>query len=306
MDESESSARPDESASAARPDESEPSTVALPDGRVLSYATCGDPEGEPVFCFHGVVGSRLTWSLCDEVATERGIRVVAPDRPGFGASDFQRGRRLLDWPADVAALADHLGVDSFGVAGFSGGGPHAMACAHELPGRVRGVSLVSTVTPPETRDRADPFNESVLAATRFVPGFSRAAFATAAWLAKHDRERLRASLRASAAPPDRALIDGPVGDLLVADVAEGFRRGSRGPAHDLPMVGNDWGFDVGAVDVPVTLRHGRADGTVGIELARAFADLLPAADLYVTDEAHYSTYVGGREAVLAGALSEPL
>ncbi|WP_436928557.1 alpha/beta fold hydrolase [Halosimplex halobium] len=279
----------------------EPSTIELPDGRTLAYAEYGDPEGTPVFAFHGVIGSRLMWSLCDEAARERNIRLVAPDRPGFGASAFQRNRRLLDWPTDVCALADSLGVDRFGAVGFSGGGPHAMACAHAVPDRVRGVSLVSTVTPPETRDRADPFNEAVLSATRFVPGFSQAAFASSAWLAENARSQFRTALKAGSPPEDRAVFDSPAGETLFADGVEAFRNGARGPAHDLPLVGNDWGFDVRECRVPVDLWHGRADATVGPDLARAFGDLLPEADLYLGDGAHYSTYVDNRGALLDAA-----
>jgi len=281
----------------------EPSTVELPDGRDLSYAEYGDPAGRPVFAFHGVIGSRLLWSLCDDAATDRGIRVVAPDRPGFGASEFQRGRTLLDWPADVCALADHLDIDRFGVVGFSGGGPHAVACAHAVPGRVRGVSLVSTVTPPETREHADPFNESVLQATKSVPGFSEAAFASSAWLAENFRPWFEASLVASAAPPDRELFDGPAGETLLADGAEGFRNGPRGSACDLPLVGSDWGFDPRELSHRVDMYHGRADETVNPDLARAFGDLLPEVDLYLTDDAHYSTLVANRGEILESALT---
>ncbi|WP_459193119.1 alpha/beta fold hydrolase [Halosimplex sp. J119] len=279
----------------------EPSTIELSDGRALSYAEYGDPGGTPVCCFHGVIGSRLMWSLCDEEAAERGIRVIAPDRPGFGGSDFQTGRCLLDWPPDVCALADHLDVGRFGVVGFSGGGPHAMACAHAVPERIRGVSLVSTVTPPSTRGSADPFNEAVLSATRFVPGFSQAAFASSAWLAANAWPQFKTALQAGSPPEDRAVFDGPAGETLFDDGAEAFRNGSRGPAHDLPLVGNDWGFDPGECTLPVDLWHGRADRTVGVDLARAFGDLLPEADLYLSDDAHYSTYVNNRGAIVEAA-----
>ena len=281
----------------------EPSTIELPDGRTLSYAEYGDPEGRPVFAFHGVVGSRLLWSLYDEAARERGVRIVAPDRPGFGASDFQGGRRLLDWPGDVSTLADELGIERFGVVGFSGGGPHALACAHAVSERVRGVSLVSTVTPPDTRTDANPLNEAVLSATRFVPGFSQAAFASSAWLAENAWPGFRAALVGSAAPADRDLFEGPAGETLFADGAEAFRQGSRGPAHDLPLVGNDWGFDPAEVAGPVALWHGTGDTTVSPDLARALGDLLPAADLYLTDDAHYSALVSNREAVLDAAVA---
>lgn len=284
-------------------DQSDPSTVTLPDGRTLSFAEYGDPDGTPVFAFHGVVGSRLLWSLCDDVATDHGIRLVAPDRPGFGGSDFQRGRDLLDWPSDVSTLADHLDIQRFGVVGFSGGGPHALACAHRLSARVRAVSLVSTVTPPETRDRADPFNEAVLEATKSVPGFSEAAFAQSAWLADNARPWFAASLVTGSPPQDRAVFDGPAGDTLVADAGEGYRSGSRGSAHDLPLVGSDWGFDPADLSQQVDMYHGRADETVNPDLARAFGDLLADVDLYLTADAHYSTYVENRGAILESAVA---
>jgi len=283
--------------------ESDPSTVALTDGRRLSFAEYGDPNGTPVFAFHGVIGSRLFWSLCDDDAAKRGIRLVAPERPGFGYSDFQRDRDLLDWPADVRALADHLDVERFGVVGFSGGGPHALACAHLLPARVRGVSLVSTVTPPETREHADPFNEAVLDATKSVPGFSEAAFAQSAWLADTARPWFEASLVGTSAAPDRVVFDGPAGEVLFEDAAEGFRNGSRGSAHDLPLVGSDWGFDPADLSREVDMYHGRADETVNPDLARAFGDRLSDVDLYLGDDAHYSTYVNNRGAILESALA---
>lgn len=280
-----------------------PSTVEL-DGRRLAYAEYGDPGGRPVFAFHGVLGSRLTWSVWDESARRAGVRLVAPERPGFGHSEFCPGRSLLDWPADVAALADHLGVDRFGVVGFSAGGPHAVACARAVPARLRGVALVSSVAPPSTHGRADPFDHAFISATRFVPGFSRTTFETAAWLADHSRSGFRASLLSTAGPPDRALFDGPVGDRLVADAAEALRRGARGPARDLRLVGNDWGFDAGAVEHAVSLFHGSADETVDPAMARAFAGLLADCDLHVSDRAHYSTLVAHADAVLARAAGE--
>lgn len=101
----------------------------LPDGRKLGWLDLGEPGGPPVIVFHGTPGS------CLQVAAERGaidlagVRFIAPDRPGYGHSTFVPKRRLAAWALDVEALADHLGIGRFSVVGYSGGGPHALACA---------------------------------------------------------------------------------------------------------------------------------------------------------------------------------
>ena len=104
----------------------------LPDGRSLGYAAYGDPQGKPLFFFHGFPSSRLEAQFTEGVAGRLGARIIAIDRPGFGRSDFKKERRIRDWPDDVLALADALGIDRFAVLGVSGGGPYAAACAHVL------------------------------------------------------------------------------------------------------------------------------------------------------------------------------
>jgi pimeloyl-ACP methyl ester carboxylesterase len=279
-------------------------TVTLSDGRTLAYGECGRGDGEPVLCFHGVPGSRRMWALLDEVARDNDARVIAPERPGFGHSEFQSGRRLSDWPADVRELADELGLETFGVVGFSGGGPHAAACAHELPERVTRAVLVSSVGPPDVHEYAGAYEQTLRAATQYVPGFSESVFGFAGMLARHWRPQFRASIVGKASKPDRALFDEPEGDLLVDDAVEAFRRGGRGPAHEFPLLDRNWSFDPAEIDVPVAMYHGSADHTVDERVVRAFADVLPDAELTVVDEGHYSTLVRNRGAIFAAALPE--
>lgn len=96
--------------------------MRLRDGRILAYAEWGDMHGHPVFFFHGSPLSRL-WCPDESATRAAAVRLVAVDRPGFGGSDLQPGRRLEDWPSDVTELADALGFDRFAVAGYSAGGP---------------------------------------------------------------------------------------------------------------------------------------------------------------------------------------
>ena len=120
-------------------------TLTLPDGRKLGFAEWGDPEGKPIFHFHGSSSSRLEHPYLEHHLV--GVRLVTIDRPGHGLSSFQPSRQLLDWPRDVDTLADHLGLGTFAVSGWSFGGPYAMACAFSFPERLTAVGLISSFAP---------------------------------------------------------------------------------------------------------------------------------------------------------------
>ncbi len=122
------------------------SQVNVGGGRKLAYTDIGEPAGLCVVFFHGALSSRLRLAYLEQQFLAEGIRVVSPDRPGYGRSSPQPGRSLLDWPADVAALADALGLDRFVVAGHSSGGPYAVACAALLPARVAAGIVFGGVT----------------------------------------------------------------------------------------------------------------------------------------------------------------
>src|SRR4051794_8100368 len=121
--------------------------LALPDGRSLCFAEWGDPAGFPVLTLHGTPGSRLNRHPDAEQYARAGARVITYDRPGYGGSTRRPGRSVVDCVEDVAALADHLGLDRFAVTGGSGGGPHALAVAARLGDRVVRCRCVVGVAP---------------------------------------------------------------------------------------------------------------------------------------------------------------
>ena len=114
----------------------EPKTHQLPDGRTLAFSEFGDPDGDPIFHAHGVPSSRLEGALLHDSARKHGFRVISTDRPGIGRSTHLPGRRFLDYPKDIASLADALGLERSGVMGGSGGGAHTAVCAHAIPERL--------------------------------------------------------------------------------------------------------------------------------------------------------------------------
>ena len=118
-------------------------SMRLPDGRVLAYAEYGDPDGIAVLGLHGTPGTRHIFSLGDASARKHGLRLIAPDRAGVGGSDDRPDHSLAGHIEDAVALLDHLGVEKFGVLGFSGGGPYAAEVARQESPRIRALTLVS-------------------------------------------------------------------------------------------------------------------------------------------------------------------
>jgi pimeloyl-ACP methyl ester carboxylesterase len=269
-----------------------PDAMVLPDGRVLGYADLGDPAGQAVFMFHGWVGSRVQSACLDDVARRHGLRLIAPDRPGIGISDFMPGRTLEHWPMDVAALADHLRIDQFSVFGTSGGAPYAFACGYWLADRVRTVS-VSGIVPPATALVGDgDYERGMRRIARIVTGLPVATLLA--------MSIFRTSYRLF---PDRVLDSAvrsfPEADLSIVstteyrelahhDMREAFAEGGAGAAHDLMIFLGDWGFSLENVSRPVQLWHGEMDPVVPTSVVMTVAASLPQCVLRVVpDEGHY-------------------
>jgi pimeloyl-ACP methyl ester carboxylesterase len=137
--------------------------LRLGDGRTLAYTSIGASDG-PVVCYqHGAPGGRLELSGLDDAFTAAGIRVVTADRPGYGGSTPLADRTTADWTDDVAALADHVGIERFGVIGLSSGGPYAVACAALLRDRVVGAVVAAGNTDMSWPAARDGYLDSELA-----------------------------------------------------------------------------------------------------------------------------------------------
>jgi len=267
------------------------STFRLSDGRLLGYAEQGDPGGAPVLMFHGIPGSRLIRHPDPSTAQRLGIRLITFDRPGIGLSSPQPGRRMLDWPRDVAEFADAHGLDPFAVLGWSGGGPYALATAHELPDRVTRVVLVAPVTPLAgtefTRELSSDLRRRARMG-RMIPWLVQAAVARDARAFRRDPERALADEFARGAPCDRFVLDEPeLKQMLIDSRRETFRQGTRGVAADALLYLHPWGFDPADVKVPITLWHGESDETLSPAMGRHFADVLVGSEVtFVPDEGH--------------------
>jgi pimeloyl-ACP methyl ester carboxylesterase len=269
--------------------------IRLGDGRLLGFAEYGDAAGAPLFVFHGTPGSRLMAAVAEDAARARGVRIIAPDRPGYGLSSAQPGRAFADWPDDVAALADALGIDRFGVVGVSGGGPHALACAWKIPERLGVVGTVSGVGPiggAGSLPSLDRDHHAALALARALPWLIRPVVGVGRYAWRRFPERMYRQIQAFGPPSDRALLARPeVARSLIAGLQDGLRGGTAGAIAELRLFTRPWGFPLEDIRIPVHLWHGSRDGLVPLAAARRLAAVIPDAGLeIIPDAGHYVIY----------------
>ncbi len=270
----------------------EGSQLRLPDGRVLGYAEYGDLSGRPLVFLHGFPGSRFAGAVLDEEARLSGVRVIAPERPGLGLSSPQSGRSLLDFAQDVRALVDSLEIDRFAVLGESGGGPYALACAHDLAERLRCVVVVCglgpVACPGATTGIARKERLGYMIARR-APQLAGRALVPVAWFARRWPQQFLRMTRWQLEEADRDALAGALGDLVAADFAEAFRQGGEGVGQDLALLFRPWPFDPNAIRSPVLFFHGACDRTVSSAVAQELAGAVPASRLRLYErDGHFS------------------
>lgn len=284
---------------------SSPTVFRLSDGRHLGYAEFGDPAGFPVVYCHGFPASRLEGGLVAEAARRHAARIIAIDRPGYGLSDWQEQRRLLDWPDDVAELLAFLGVERFAVLGVSGGGPYGLVLLAKLAGRIAAASLVCPLGPV--------FHEELVKAmhwparlgffsARRVPWLNQLFYGRVLGPFMRSQPALALSLLTVSSPSaDRAVLAGAgVKKILCESIREGLRPGARGALRDFQIYAHDWGFNPGEIAADVAIWHGEADATVPVSHSRAVAALLPNAQLRIlAGEGHFSLPIGQADTILA-------
>ena len=279
-------------------------TLTLKDGRALGFAECGDPRGIPTFYFHASGSSRLERPADESLLADLGVRFITADRPGHGLSDPQPERKLLDWPDDVLQLADHLDVDTFTVMGWSAGGAPALACAVRLPERVRAVSIVSSISPPDCpgQYRGLPFASRLWKfGARRMPALVRLLRRAAYPIIMGDPEEAGRTMSMSFALEDRRLLDDPE-DLrrFAEDIQEGYRQGWEGPVQDDMVNARPWGFRLEDVGQRVDIWQGEIDGNIHLHHARCLHERLPNSHLTVWEgEAHLALLMHWSEVLAA-------
>ncbi len=271
-------------------------TTTSADGRVIAFASWGDPSGFPVMSLHGTPGSRLDRWPHEELYRRLGICLVTHDRAGYGRSTRRNGRRVVDEVDDVVTLADLLGFERFGVSGGSGGGPHALACAALLPERVVRATCAVGIAPigPSGLERdawlagMDPAN---------VKEFGWAEAGEDVLVPELEREHA-AMVRRVAADPTTVLGDFALSESDRAQLArpefiqiirestpEQALNGVWGWVDDDLAFTRPWGFDVGEISVPVLVWYGTTDVLVPATHGEWLAAKVPGCVVKLDDDA---------------------
>jgi pimeloyl-ACP methyl ester carboxylesterase len=269
-------------------------TIKLQDGRQLGYARYGAPSGKPVLYFTGGNSSRLEGKWFEETAQQQNIDLIVPDRPGFGLSDFQPGRRFLDWPDDVAQLANALDIDEFAVFGLSGGSPHVAAVCYKLPERVTRAAIVSGVAPPEIPNRFKgmwPPVRMIFFTARYLPTINRMALKGMGNFYA-DKEQMLKRMKQALPAPDVVLIEArpEVIDIFSAAAREAHRNGLDGDAWEWRLYVHPWGFDLGDVRTEIGLWYGQYDQNAPVGMGHYLHQRFSNSQLTVVqDGGHFST-----------------
>ena len=273
--------------------------VALPDGRVLEAVDEGDPAGMLLILHHGSPGSAVPFPTFDRAAGERGIRLIEYSRAGFGGSSRKAGRSVADAAADTAALADALETDRFIVAGWSGGGPHALACAALLPDRALACATIAGVGPWDgegLRWLAGMGQDNVVEYSTAA----RVAHALLEWMRPHvealsrvDAGGIVEDMRSIISDVDETALTGELGEVIAASFRGAFRGGGWGWYDDDLAFIRSWGFELSSIRVPVAIWQGAHDLMVPFAHGQWLVEHIPSAHPRLHPEhGHLSLAVG--------------
>jgi pimeloyl-ACP methyl ester carboxylesterase len=205
-----------------------------------------------------------------------GIRLIAPDRPGMGYSNFQPKRCLLDWPDDICVLADALELGNFGILGYSGGGPYALACAYKIPERLSAVGVlagIGPVTEPGALEGMTRNNVQIFTLSRRFPWLLNLLYRMQ--ISADGEKLMRAAIPQMAKPDQEVMQDPEVIRGMGKDFKGSFRQNPRGVIQEGTLLGSDWGFKLTDIQAAVNLWQGEEDINVPAAMGRYQARQLP-------------------------------
>jgi len=271
------------------------SLMTTPDGRQLEYRITGSPEGPAVLFHTGTPGATADFSGVTGAASRLGLRLIGYSRPGYGRSTERPGRSVADVVEDTTALLDELGVREFRTLGWSGGGPHALACAALLPDRCKAAALLASVAPYNARgldwlagmdqSNVEEFTATVAGAEALVAHLQPEVDG----LANVTGPELAEGMGGLLSSVDKAAVTGAFSEELAFAFRGAVENGVAGWRDDDLAFARDWGFGLSGISVPVAVWQGRQDRMVPYAHGEWLAAEIPTAQAHLfEDEGHVS------------------
>ena len=284
--------------------------LRLPDGRDLDVLVTGPDDGMPLLFHHGTPGALTPVLALARAAHREGLRFVTYSRAGYGSSTRVEGRSVAEIAADIAVVLDHLGADKCLTAGWSGGGPHALATAAGLRDRVTAVLVIAGVGPADAPSldflagMGDDNVEEFRAAMTSEAAVRTFLEAQAPALRSATPDELVSAMASLLPPVDRAVVTDEFGAFLATSFREAVRTRIDGWLDDDLAFVRPWGFDLAEVRVPVSLWQGSDDLMVPAAHGEWLAAALPDVRAHLlTGEGHLSIAVGMADAMVAEVVS---
>jgi pimeloyl-ACP methyl ester carboxylesterase len=275
-------------------------------GRRLDVLTDG-PAHLPALVFHsGTPSAAIAFRPLTEAAADQGLQLITWSRPGYGGSQSAPGRSVADVASDTTAVLDALGIDEFVTLGWSGGGPHALACAALLAGRCRAAGTIAGVAPYPAdgldwmagmgAENVEEFTLALKGEQALTPYLE----AQARQLGQVTGADVAQSLGGLVSPVDAASLTGEFAEFLAAALRGAVTAGIAGWRDDDLAFTRNWGFDISTIDVPVAVWQGGQDLMVPPAHGRWLAERIPNCTGHLhPGEGHLSLAVGALDRIVA-------
>lgn len=285
------------------------SQVPAAGGRVLEAVSDGPENGMALLFHNGTPTAGRLFAPMVALAAERGLRTVTYSRPGYATSTAQPGRSVADAAADSAAVLDSIGAGRFVVIGWSGGGPHALACAALLADRCAAAVSLSGVAPYPAPgidwlagmgpENVEEFGLAVEGADALTPWLEQEAVA----LATVQGGDVAAALGGLISEVDRASLTGEYADYMAASLRDAVSTGVAGWRDDDLAFAKPWGFELDSITRPVAVWQGGEDRMVPMAHGEWLAHHVPGARAHLhPGEGHLSLGVGALARIIDDAL----
>jgi len=271
-------------------------TITLSDGRKLGYAEYGNPKGKPLIYLHGWPSSRLRSGINDKQAKEVSVRIISPDRPGYGLSDYKENRTLLGYTDDIVELANKLKIKKFAIVGVSGGGPYAATLAYKIPNRITKMGIVVGLGPT--------YISHILDGTPWIYKISWLNYSKFPLIAKLgsiyrmivDKYSFGILSQFDMRGGDDSKLLKELKDEWKVLSQETWRKGYKGAEKDLLLYTSDWGFKVKDIKSKVYLWYGEKDLNINLGTAKYYHSQIKGSKLTIyPSEGHLISITHAKE-----------